>query len=100
MQGNTGPHTATLTTSLLADFDWDVFSHCPYSPNLELSNNYLFLGIKCKFGVHQFATDVELRAAITKITAYLEESWYTAGIERLVYHYNKMLDSFGDYVEK
>ncbi len=26
------------------------------------------------------------RAAITKITAYLGESWYTAEIEKLVYH--------------
>ncbi len=39
-------------------------------------------------------------AAIIEITTYLEESWYTARIEKLMYHYNKTLNSFGDYVEK
>ncbi len=38
--------------------------------------------------------------AITEITAYLEESWYTTVTEKLVYRYNKTLASFGDYVEK
>ncbi len=34
MCDNAQPHTATLTTSLLADFKWDVFPRPSYSPIL------------------------------------------------------------------
>ncbi len=43
MHDNARPHTVTLTTSLLADFEWDVYPH-PCTIGLP------FLGIKCELG--------------------------------------------------
>ncbi len=86
MHDNARPHTVTLAISLLAVFKRDVFPY-PHIPSIlhshtticsRESNASLGSLIHNRCGLH---------AVITEITAYLEERWYTAGIEKLVYGY-------------
>jgi histone-lysine N-methyltransferase SETMAR len=39
---NARPQTAAHTQSLLEHFNWELFDHPPYSPDLALSNYHLF----------------------------------------------------------
>jgi hypothetical protein len=49
---NARPHmsTAARTRALLGHFNWELFDHLPYSPNLALSDYHLFTYLKNCFG--------------------------------------------------
>jgi histone-lysine N-methyltransferase SETMAR len=36
------PHTAAHTQALLEHFNWELFDHPPYSPDLAVSDYHLF----------------------------------------------------------
>jgi histone-lysine N-methyltransferase SETMAR len=40
------PHTAARTRALLDHFNWELFDHPPYSPDLALSDYHLFTYLK------------------------------------------------------
>jgi histone-lysine N-methyltransferase SETMAR len=42
LHDNTRPHTAARTRALLQYFNWELFDHPPYSPDLALSDYHLF----------------------------------------------------------
>jgi hypothetical protein len=80
------PHTGTAarTQELLEHFNWELFDHTPYSPDLAPSDYHLFtylnnwLGSQRSQAVHFF--DIE--------------------IQKLIPRYDKCLNSGGNYVEK
>jgi hypothetical protein len=39
---STGPHTAACTQALLKHFNWELFDHPSYSPDLTQSDYHLF----------------------------------------------------------
>ncbi len=100
LHDNARPHVAALVTSLLKDFDWTVFSHPPYSPDLAPSDFHLFPSLKKWLGGRHFDSDVQLQATVDEFFSKQDASWYAHGIEKLVSRYNKCLDLLGDYVEK
>jgi hypothetical protein len=46
LHDNTRPHKAARTRTLLEHFNWNLFDHSPYSPNLALGDYYLFTYLK------------------------------------------------------
>jgi transposase len=42
LHDNARPHTAARTRALLEHFDWELFDHTPYSPDLAPSDYHLF----------------------------------------------------------
>jgi transposase len=42
LNDNARPHTATRTRALLENFNWGLFDHPPYSPDLAPSDYHLF----------------------------------------------------------
>jgi transposase len=42
LHGNARPHTAAPTRALLKHFNWELFDHSPYSPDLAPRDCYLF----------------------------------------------------------
>jgi transposase len=43
LHDNARPHTVGRTRRLLEHFNWDLFDHPPYSPDLVLSYYHLFI---------------------------------------------------------
>jgi hypothetical protein len=68
---NARPHTAAATQDLIAIFRWEQFDHAPYSPDLVPSDS-------CVPAASQVA------------------SFYNAGIQKLVPHYDKCLNNGGN----
>jgi histone-lysine N-methyltransferase SETMAR len=46
LHDNARPHTAARTRALLGHFNWELFDHFPYSPDLALSDYHLFTYLK------------------------------------------------------
>jgi histone-lysine N-methyltransferase SETMAR len=46
LHDNARPNTAARTRPLLAHFDWELFDHPPYSPDLAPSDYHLFAYLK------------------------------------------------------
>lgn len=97
---NARPHTARVTQRLLQQFQWDIFEHPPYSPDLAPSDFHLFPELKQWLGGQRFQTDVELKETVTTHFQSLAATFYEEGIEKLVHRYDKCLNRQGDYVEK
>jgi histone-lysine N-methyltransferase SETMAR len=54
LHDNVCPHTAAHTLALLKHFNWELFDHSPYSPDLTPSDYYLFIYLKNCLGSQHF----------------------------------------------
>ncbi len=91
LQDNARPHVAALIRVLLADLGWFVFHYPVYSPDLVLSDYYMFPGWKKALSWRHFQTTAELNEVIDNFFCKRDPIRFAAGIEKLLYHYNKCL---------
>lgn len=100
LHDNARPHTARKTGELLERFNWDIFSHPPYSPDLAPSDFHLFPCMKRWLASQRFENDDELKNAVTGWLNSQAAEFYAEGISKTVRRYDKCLNRFGNYVEK
>jgi len=93
------PHCANVTKDL-KKFNWEVFDHPPYSPDLAPSNFHPFRELKAWLGGQRFAANDELQDAVKTYLSSLAANFFAESIQKLVSRYDKCLNRFGDYVEK
>jgi transposase len=63
LHDNVRPHTAAATQDLVATFDWEQFSHPPYSPDLA-PRDFVFLHLKTFLGCLQFHDNNKVKEAV------------------------------------
>uniref|UniRef100_A0A0A9YJU3 Mariner Mos1 transposase n=2 Tax=Lygus hesperus TaxID=30085 RepID=A0A0A9YJU3_LYGHE len=97
---NARPHSANVTKELLRKFDWDIFPHPPYSPDLAPSDFFLFPSLKSHLGGRRFVNNEELDQAVITYFSQMGTQWYADGLGKLEYRYRKCIEKNGDYVEK
>jgi hypothetical protein len=85
---------------LLQPYNWEVLDHPPYIPDLALSDFHLFGPLKKRLGGRRFATDGEVQQAVMSWLQALDTDFFYAGIDALVYRWDKSFGKYGDYVEK
>lgn len=83
LHDNARPHSARKTLDLLHQFDWDVFSHPPYSPDLAPSDFFLFPQLKAHLGGERFRNNAELEAAVNTFFSQNDANWYANGLQKL-----------------
>jgi hypothetical protein len=93
---NARPHTAVRTRALLEHFNWGLFDHPPYSPDLAPSDYHLFTYQKNWFGSQRFNNNEELMEGV-KISQAAD--FFDTCIQKLIPRYN-CHNSGGDCVEK
>ncbi|UYV83687.1 hypothetical protein LAZ67_23002073 [Cordylochernes scorpioides] len=76
---NARPHTAHQTTALIEEFEWELVSHPPYSPDVAPSDFYFFPELKKNLGGTQFQDDDELEEAVLGFYAARRQSSLTLG---------------------
>jgi hypothetical protein len=96
---NACPHTADTTQDLIAMFGWEQFDYPPYSPDVASRDFHVFLHLKTFLGDRRFHDD-KVKEAINTWFALQAASFYDAGIQKLVPHYEKCLNNGGNNVEK
>jgi histone-lysine N-methyltransferase SETMAR len=85
---------------LLRRYNWEVLDHPPYSPDLAPSDFHLFGPLKKHLGGRRLATDGEVQQALMSWLQALDTDLFYAGIDALVYRWDKCFGKYGDYVEK
>jgi histone-lysine N-methyltransferase SETMAR len=85
-------YTAGRSRALLEPFNWELFDHPPYSPDLALSDYHLFTYLKNWLGSQRFNNNKELMEGV--------KTWLSSQAQKLIPRYDKCLSLGGDYVEK
>ena len=97
---NAWPSTAARTNALINLFNWDIFDHPPYSPDLAPSDCHLFTKMKVWLAIQRFHTNEELMDGVNNWLHNLVAPFFDEGLQKLVSWYDKCLNMDGKYVEK
>jgi hypothetical protein len=99
LHGNARPHAAARTRAPLYHFNWELFDHPPYSPDLVRRDYNLCTYLKNWLGSQRFNNNEELTEGVE--TAELEAAdYFDTGIEKLSLRYDKCRNSVDDDTEK
>jgi transposase len=98
LHDNARPHTAARTRAQLEHFNWELFDHVPYSPDLTPSDYHLFAYLKNWLRSQRFNYN-ELMEGVKAWLSSQATDFIVTGIQKLIPRY-KYVNSGGDYVEK
>jgi hypothetical protein len=93
-------HTAAHTQALLECFNWELFDHPPYSPDLAPSNYHLFTHLKNWVELQWFNSNEELMEGVKTWLGSQVVDIFDTSIQKLIPQYDKCLSSVTDYTEK
>jgi hypothetical protein len=96
LHDNTRSHTAAPTPVLLKHFNWELFDHTPYSPELVSSDYHLFTYLKNWFGSLRFNSNEKLMKDVKSWLSSQAADIFDTGIQKLIPRYDKCLNSGGD----
>jgi hypothetical protein len=96
---NARPHTAARIRALLEHFNWELFDHHTYSPDLIPSNYHLFTCLQNWLDSQPFNNIEELMAGVKMWLNSQATDFSDTGMQKLIPRY-KRLNSGGGYVEK
>jgi transposase len=85
---NACPHTAARTRAQLKYFNWELFGHPPYSPDLSLSDKHLFTYLKEWLGPQHFTNNDELMEGVKTWLSSQAADFLDTGIKNLILLYN------------
>jgi transposase len=94
------PHTRARTNALIILFNWEIFDHPPYSPDLVPSNYHLFTKMKVWLATLCFHSKEELMDGVNNWLHNLAAPFFDEGLQKLVSCYDKCLNVDGNNVEK
>jgi hypothetical protein len=64
LHDNACPHSAACTGALLEHFNWELFDHPQYSPDLTANNCHLFVYLKNWLGSQHFSNNEKLMECV------------------------------------
>ena len=92
LHDNTWPHIAACANALIKLFNWEIFDHPPYSPDLVPSNYHLFTMMKVWLATQHFHTNKELMDVVNIWLHNLTVPFFEEGLQELVSQYDKCLN--------
>jgi histone-lysine N-methyltransferase SETMAR len=100
LHDNASPHATARNRALLQHFNWELFDHPPYSPDLAPSAYDLLTNLKNWLRSESFNNNEELMQSVKTRQSSQAADFSDTGIHKLISRYDKFLNSGGDYVEK
>jgi transposase len=76
-------HTAARTQEMLELFNWELFDHPPYSPDLAPSNYHLFSYLKDWLRSQRFNNDELMKGVKTWLSSQPAD-FFDTGIQKLI----------------
>jgi hypothetical protein len=83
LHDNAHPHTDPHTQALLEYFNWELFNHPSYSPDIAPSDYHLFTYLKNWLGSQSFSNNEELMEAV--------KTWLSSSSHPQLIHFNVYL---------
>jgi transposase len=99
LHDNPRPHAAARIRGLLEHFDWVLFAHSPYSPDLAPSYYHLFTYLKNWLRSQLFSKNELMEGVKTWLSSQVAD-FFDTGTQELIPRYDKCLSSGGDYVDE
>jgi histone-lysine N-methyltransferase SETMAR len=95
------PDTAARTRARLEHFNWQLFDHHSFSPDLASSDCHVFTRtyLNICFGAQRFNNN-ELMEGVKTWMSSRAVGFFDTGIQKITPRYYKCLNSGGDYTEK
>jgi transposase len=100
LHDNARPHTAARTNASIKLFNWQIFYHHSYSPDLAPIDYLLFTKMKVLLVTQRFHTNEELMDGVINCLHNLAAPFFKEGLQKLVSRYDKCLNVDGNNVEK
>jgi histone-lysine N-methyltransferase SETMAR len=100
LHDNACPHVAAWTRALLEHFNWELFDHPHYSPDLAPNDYHLFTYPKNWLGSQRFNSNEELTEGVEMWLSLQAADFFDTGIQKLISRFDKCLSSGDDYIEK
>jgi transposase len=99
LHDNARPHTAACIRALLEHFNWELFDHLHYSPDLAPSDYLLFTYLKNWVGSQHFDNNEELIESVKTWLSSQTADFFDIGIQKFIPRH-KCFNSCNDYVKK
>ncbi|XP_023712914.1 histone-lysine N-methyltransferase SETMAR-like [Cryptotermes secundus] len=96
LHDNAPAHATTLAASL----GYEILPPPPYSPDLALSDFFLFPQLKKPLRGKRFEDDDDVICAVEDFLNSQNETCYDQDIQQLMHHWGKCVALQGAYVEK
>jgi len=92
------PHVARNVQNKLREFGWKLLLHPPYSPNIALSDFYLFRSLQHFLAGKKFNNMNKIKSALKKYFDNKPKKFYTNGIMSLPKKWEEIVEKEGDYI--
>jgi hypothetical protein len=99
LHDNVLPHTAARTNALIKLFNWEIFDHPSYSPDLAPRDYHLFTKMKVWLATQLFQTNKGLMDGDNWLHN-LAAPFFDEEFKKLASRYDKCLNVDGNYAEK
>ena len=83
LHDNPRPHTTARTNAAIRLFNWEIFDHPPYSPDLAPSDYDLFTKMKVWLATRRFHTNEELMVGVNNWLQNLVAPFSDEGLQKL-----------------
>jgi hypothetical protein len=93
-------HTGSWAQELLQHFNWELFDHPPYNPDLALSDYHMFTYLENWFGSQFFNSNEKLMEGVKMQPSSQPVDIFDKGIQKLTPQYDKCLSSGSYYIKK
>jgi histone-lysine N-methyltransferase SETMAR len=100
LHDNTLRHTAARTRALLEHFNWELFDHPLYDPDLAPSDYHHFTYLKNWLRSQHFNNNEDLMEGVETWLSPQAADIFDTCIQKLIPRYDKCLNSSGDYIEE
>jgi histone-lysine N-methyltransferase SETMAR len=100
---NARPHTARLTLQTIQKNGWELLSHPPYHPTVQIwppSDYHLFGPLKDHLRRHHYVTDEAVHEAVRSWLRGDGTDFYLKGNFKILQRWQKYVDLDGDFVVK
>lgn len=99
LHDNATPHKSEHVTSLVREYNWEIFRHPPYSPDLSPCDFDLFPKLKMPLRGQRFDDLDDLKSAVAKQLRLITSGCLATGIADLPTRWNAVVERRGHYFE-
>jgi hypothetical protein len=100
LHDNAHSNTVARTRALLEHFNWGLFDHHPYSPDLAQSDCCLFIYKKNRLGSQRFNDNEESKEGVKMWLSSQAADIFDTDTQKLFPPYDGCLNSGDDYIKK
>ena len=98
LHDNARPHVPQVIKATLLELEWMVLQHSLYSPNLPLTDYYLFRSLLNHMRDVTFNNEEDLKNWLNKFFNTRSGDFWQNGIDKLIERWEKVVNSNGEYI--